>query len=194
MISINLLPEEFRVQEKTTTKIPVFKIAIAVGGLFSVLTLFFYIDFWSKHIQLSKLNKEWRTVEPQSQQLKKLEQDVENNLKPENIFLKRFATSVQPLTSILGWLNEYLPAATWLTQVQMDRDGDGGKLVVKGLTLPTKEKSSIETIEIYLNALKAKMPEANLSLTTSRQQIKDTEVTQFVATFDWAPTAMVVKK
>jgi Tfp pilus assembly protein PilN len=189
MITINLLPEEFKVKEKKQLNIPALKIFIVAGAIFGIVTLFFYVDFWQAKFALSRLNKEWLVVEPQSQRLKQLQQDVENNLTPENVFLKRFVTSDRPLTFILGWVNDNLPPTGWLTQLQMDRAGESGKLLVKGLTLPSKEKSSIEHIEIFLNALKQKMPDATLSLTTSRQKIKDVEVTQFTATFEWGMTA-----
>ena len=67
----------------------------------------------------------------------------------------------------------------------MERKQDGGRLFIKGLSLPSKEKSSIEAIEIYLHQLKEKIPDANLSLTTTRQTIEGTELTQFTANFAW---------
>lgn len=185
MITINLLPEEFRVKVKTQSKYPVIPIAIGVGSLFLILTIFFYIDFIVAKGSFSKLEKESANILPQSQQLKQLEQEVEQTLKPENAFLNRFVTADKPLTQLLTWASENLPPSTWLIEFKLVRKGDGGQLFLKGLTLPTKEKSSIELIEIYLHQLKSKMPDANLSLTTSRQRIKTVELTEFSANFDW---------
>lgn len=185
MITINLLPQEFRIQEKKSTKVPVIPIAIASGIILAAITLFFYADYWSAKSKLAEINKEWQFVQPQSVRLQALQQEVENKLKPENVFLNSFVTADKPLTYMLTWASEFLPSTSWLTEFKLDRVGEGGRLYLKGLTLPSKEKSSIEFIEVYLHELKKKIPDANLSLTTSRQRIKEVEVTQFIATFEW---------
>jgi hypothetical protein len=185
MITINLLPEEFRINEKVKTKYPIKQIGIGIGAVFTLLTVAFYIDFLIANVTLKKLKKESADILPQSQQLKQLEDEVEKTLKPENIFLNRFVTADKPLTSLLSWSSEELVSSAWLTEFKLTREGEGGKLFVKGLTLPTKEKSSIEQIESYVHQLKSKMPDSNLSLTTSRQRVKETEVTEFIANYDW---------
>ena len=193
MITINLLPEEFRVVEKTPSKYPVIPIAIGVGVLFALLTLFFYFDYVSSNIRFGKLTKESATILPQSQKLKQLEQEVEETLKPENIFLNQFVIADRPATQMLFWVSEFLPEAAWLTELKLTREGEGGKIFIQGMSLPTKEKSSIEQIESYVHELKAKMTDANLSLTTSRQSIKTVEVTEFEANLEWGVSAPSVK-
>jgi hypothetical protein len=185
MITINLLPEEFRVQPKSTSNVPIKKIAIGVGAFFIILTVFFYIELLFVRAHSGQLDKQWVELQPRSAELKKLEQEVDVTLKPEKDFMERFVTSAKPLTYFWLWMSEFLPDTSWLTEVSMERKGDGGGLMVKGLTLNSKEKSSIEHIEIYLHKLKEKMPDANLNLTTTRVKISETEVTQFIANFDW---------
>lgn len=185
MITINLLPEEFRTKEKTSSKYPAAQIGIGVGVVLALLTVFFYFDFISANHSLKKLQKESAAILPQSQKLKQLEQEVEKTLKPENVFLNRFVTADKPLTHLLSWTSEFLSSSAWLTELKLTREGEGGKLFLKGLTLPTKEKSSIELIEDYVHQLKGKMPDADLSLTTSRQKVKTVQVTEFVANFVW---------
>lgn len=191
MITINLLPEEFRAAEKKSSKYPVIPIAIGAGVLFILLTIFFYFDYISANISLNKLNKESVTILPQSQRLKQLDTEVQEILKPENVFLNRFVTADRPATPMLSWVSEFLPPAAWLTELKLTREGEGGKIFIKGMSIPTKEKSSIEQIEAYVHQLKAKMPDANLSLTTSRQNIKNVEVTEFVANLEWGMTVPV---
>ncbi len=185
MIAINLLPEELRIKEKKIPKIPALKIAAGVGVVFVLLTLIFYIDFLMAKSKLGKLEKEWQTIQPQHQKLISLEQEVETKLKPENQFLNRFVTADRPLTHMMNWANEFLPSTMWLIEFKLERVGEGGKLFVKGLALPSKDKSSIEFIETYVHQLKEKITNANLSLTTTRQKIKNVELTQFIATYDW---------
>lgn len=185
MITINLLPQEFRVKEKVSIQLPWLKGAILAGGLVGVLTLWFYADFWMSKAKFAQTDKEWQFMQPQSQRLLQLEQEVNTKLKPENVFLNSFVTADKPLTLMMSWVNEFLPPTTWITELKMERLGEGGSLYIKGMTLPSKEKSSIEFIEIYLHQLKEKMPDADLSLTTSRKKMKEVEVTQFIATFEW---------
>jgi hypothetical protein len=185
MITINLLPPEFRVQPKSTRHVPYVKAAIAAGILLSLLTVYFYIDLLIAGSKLKKIQAEWAKIQPQSVELKKLENEVENILKPEKVFLESFVTSQRPLTSLMIWASELLPDNIWLTEFRMERKQDGGVFFLKGLAVPSKEKSSIEAIEIFLHHFKEKVPEANLSLTTTRQILEETELTQFLANFKW---------
>ena len=185
MITINLLPEEFRVKQKSAETVPTKKLAIAGGILFGVLTLFFFFDFLMAQGRLKKLENEWAALQPKSRELTQLQDEVESSLKPEKQFMDKFVTSQKPLTSFLVWVSEYLPQTAWLTEITMGRKGEGGSFFVKGLAQPSKEKSSIEQIETYLHQLQEKVPEANLSLTTTRQKIENFELTQFTANFEW---------
>ena len=107
MITINLLPQEFRVQPKSESQVPYLKIALACGGLFLGLTLYFYADFFMANGQLKKVQAEWAKVQPQSVELKKLEEDVEKTLKPEKAFLESFVTAQRPLTLFIQWASEF---------------------------------------------------------------------------------------
>lgn len=193
MITINLLPQEFRIQEKKVSKLPYMPVVLAIGTLFVCLTLYFYADYWSAKSKLAEINKEWQFVQPQSVRLQALQAEVDSKLKPLNVFLNSFVTADKPLTHMMSWTSEFLPPTSWLVEFKMERVGEGGRLYLKGLTLPSKEKSSIEFIETYLHDLKTKIPDANLSLTTSRQKIKAVEVTQFIATFEWGNPGAVKK-
>lgn len=185
MITINLLPQELRHETKTTRQIPAKKVAIAAGAVFILLTLFFDIDLLLSHSKLRSLEKKWIELQPGSDGLKRLQSEVDSQLKPEKEFMDKYVTSPKPMTFILIWLSEFLPETTWLTEVTMERKGEGCDLLLRGLALPSKEKSSIEHIEEYLNHLQEKIPESKLSLTTTRQEIEQVELTQFTAHFTW---------
>ena len=185
MITINLLPEEFRPQIKSEKKVSYVRLAAVFGALFALLTVYLYADLLVANGQLKKVQAEWSKIQPQSVELKQLENDVEKVQRPEKVFLESFVTAQRPLTFFMVWVSEFLPEGIWLTEFQMERKQDGGHLFIKGLALPSKEKSSIESIELYLNQMKMKIPDANLSLTTTRQMVEGRELTQFAANFDW---------
>ena len=185
MIFINLLPEEFRVVVKPKQDVPVKKLASVAGLIFLLLTVYFYIDYFIAKGKLSKMEVSWQKVQPQSLELSALEQEVQYKLKPEKAFLEKFVTTDRPLTHLLAWASEYLPESAWLSELTMERKGEAGRFFVKGLALPSKESSSIEFIEAYLHSLKKEMPDADLSLTTTRRKMEGVELTQFIANFKW---------
>ena len=188
MISINLLPEEFRVKKKRKSdgeQKPYLKLAAGGVVLFLIMTGYFYIDFLIASSRLKKVEKDWLAAQPQATELANLQKQVDTTLRPEKDFLASFVATGNPLTHILQWCSEFLPVSGWLSEVQLQRRGEGGDLLVKGYCLGNKEKSSIEQIETYLHELKTKMPDANLSLTTTRQKYEGVEITQFIANFVW---------
>lgn len=185
MITINLLPEEFRIRPKSKTSVSYLKISAVLGVLFFLLTAYFYTDFLRAQEKLKKVQAQWAALQPQMAELKKLEEEVEKKLKPEKVFLESFVTVKRPLTFLMGWASEVLPESIWLTELQMEREGEGGHFLIKGLAFSSKEKSSIDAIEIYLHRLREKIPESDLSLTTTRQTLEGRELTQFTAHFDW---------
>ena len=185
MIQVNLLPEEFRVVEKKQMDLPILKIGIAAAALFVLLTIFFYIDFVFVSAKLHKIEVGWKKIQPEFVALNKLQSEVDNTLKQEKDFMEKFVTAQKPLTILLMWASEFLPPSTWLIELELKREGEGSQFLVKGLCLPSKSRSSIEQIEDYLQHLKEQMPDAALSLTTTRQKSEGVELTQFTASFVW---------
>ncbi|MBI3314152.1 MAG: hypothetical protein HYZ83_07960 [Candidatus Omnitrophica bacterium] len=185
MIQINLLPEEFRVREKKTSKIPVVKIAVGIGIFTAVLTGIFYLDFLIGSAQLGKLEKRWNQVQPEALSLNQLRNDVEVILKPEKEFFEQYVDTSTSLTSLMMWVNQVLPEAAWLTELKLEYGEKGVEFLIKGLCLSTKDKSGIEQVETFAQALKAKMPHANLNLTTTRQELEGNQLTQFTILFNW---------
>lgn len=185
MIQINLLPEEFRVKEKKGVSLPALKIVVGVSSIFILLTVIFYVDFILSTFKLRRLEAKWKEIQPQSRVLEQLRSEVEGDLKKEYDFMKSFVTTERPLANILVWASEFLPPTAWLTEVNLQHSKEAETLLIKGLCLPSKEKSSIEYIEDYLNHLKGKMPDAAITLTTNQQKMSDVEITQFIANFDW---------
>ncbi|MCM8775417.1 MAG: hypothetical protein NC930_03590 [Candidatus Omnitrophica bacterium] len=185
MILINLLPEEFRIQEKRPQKIPILPIVIASGALFVVLTIIFYIDFFVSSARLAKIDVEWKRIQPEAMALNQLRAEVENVLKPERDFLEKYVDTVRPLTEMLMWVSEFLPDSAWLTELKSERDEKGSRFLVKGLCVPSRKKSSIEQIEVYVQSLKQKMPTADLNLTTTSQKQENIRLMEFAALFNW---------
>lgn len=185
MIQINLLPEELREKKKNVERVPLTKIGIGVGVFMTLLTIGFYIDFLFSSVKCRTLEQTWEKAQPESGGLTQLQSEVEGILKQEKEFMERFVTTPRPLTHILMWVNEFLPERAWLVEFKLEREEEGGNILVKGLALSSKTQSSIEQIEAYLQKLKEKMPETQLSLTTIRQTFEGVELTQFIANFDW---------
>ena len=185
MITVNLLPEEFRVKEKSQSQIKYMRILLIAGILFGAATAFMYMDFLVATATLKGLESQWATKHPEFQRLTTLRNEVENTLKIEKDFMEKYATTRRPLTEIMVIVSEYLPDTAWLTEMKLERSEEAGDLMVKGSVIPSREQSSIEIIENYLQKIKNDIPGATLSLTTTRQRLEQVTLTQFIAHFSW---------
>lgn len=185
MIRINLLPEEFRVSKKKIAKLPIIKAAAGVGIAFAVLTALFYIDYLVALAQRSQVQRRWEQIQPETLSLNQLRNDVEEILKPEKEFFEQYVDTATSLANLMMWVSQYLPEAAWLTELKLEYGEKGAEFLVKGLCLPTKEKSGIEQVEGYTQQIKEKMPSTNLNLTTTRQELEGNQLTQFVILFNW---------
>lgn len=189
MIKINLLPPEYRIRDRGASQSAAYRAGFAACLLFALLSFYFYMEYRNLKSEFTVLSAQWAKIQPDSQNIDSLELEVQETLKAERDFLANFVTTSVPLTSLLIAISEHLPETAWILELQMERKGDGGNLFLKGLALPSPEHSSIEEIEPYLHQLKAQMPGGQLRLTTTRLTTEGTELTQFIANFEWKGSA-----
>lgn len=185
MIRINLLPVELRNANKKTSPIPYLPLIALAGGLFALLTLFFYIDFLASSYTHGNVKREWLRLNPLMAQLKSLEQRVDGEMRVEKDFLEANVLNTQPVAQLMMWISEFLPLRCWLTNLEIERQGEGCHLGLEGVVFPAGGKTGIEHIEIFLNEIKKRIPGSTLTLTTSKAKDKDGDGTAFVANFDW---------
>jgi len=185
MIQINLLPEEYRRREKKSQPLPVLKIGAAAAGLFVLLTGIFYIDFLFTSVKLSKLRSAWEKIQPETLILNQLRSEVETVLKPEKDFIDRYVQTRWHLSRQMEWASEFLPDQAWLSEMKLERDDKGTHFLIRGLCLPSRDRSSIEQIEGYAQKLKDLLAGAELNLTTTRISVENIQLTQFVAVYTW---------
>ena len=107
-------------------------------------------------------------------------------MKAEREFLIHRIYGAESATQILDWLSEFLPARGWLTELKLDRGGEGCKLTFRGIVLPSRTSTGIEQIELYLQKLKAKLPpQATITLTTANDATEQSNGTGFTAELVW---------
>lgn len=191
MIRINLLPQELRKRDANATRIPYVPLAILAGVLFLLLTFFFYGDYLKARSTYKSVQKEWAKVNPLMAELKALETRVDGEMKGEKDFLEKNILNTDSMTSILVWVSEFLPSRGWLTELRAQREGQGFRVALKGVVLPSRKQTSIEQIEEYFQNLKAKFPpQTTVSLTTTKdaQDKEKTEGTAFAANLEWGVT------
>lgn len=194
MITINLLPEEFRVKEKAKLKIPGLPIILIFSGFFLIMTGILYLDYLHSNIRYAELQKEWGIIQPKSNQVKRVKDEIEKTIKAEEMFFNTSITTDKPITQVLSGLSENLPETAWLIELRVDRAADKVRIFLKGLVLPSEEKSSIELIENYLRQFKEEIGGAAMNLTTTRQKMGEANLTLFTANLEWnavAPAAAV---
>ena len=186
MIKINLLPQELRKKKRTATHIPYIPLAILAAVLFSLLTLFFYGDYLMTRSAHKKVQKEWARLNPLMSQLKTMETRIEIEMRGEKDFLEKNVLNTESMTQMLFWASEFLPSKGWLTELKSEREGEGCRLILMGVVLPSRAKTGIEQIEEYMQKLKAKLPpQATLALMTSKETKGKTEGTVFAANWEW---------
>jgi Tfp pilus assembly protein PilN len=186
MITINLLPPEYRRAKKSTSVVPYLPLAVLFMILFFILTLFFYADYLKVRKAYKAVHKEWLQLRPQMQELKALESKVEVELRGEKEFYEKYILNTDSMTRIMQLASEYLPPRMWLTELKVGRNKDGGRIVLQGVSLPYSRGSAIEQIEEYTKKIKEALPKSELSLTTAKQEErKSSEGTTFTATYEW---------
>lgn len=188
MILINLLPSEFKAQTQKKPALTLDSKAAKIGGAFLVaLTLFFYVKYLMGVGEVKKLRGQWTAIQQEALHADQISVELESGVKSERLFLDQYVVSPFLVTTALNAVSRSLPASIWLVELKMSREARGSSLLVKGVSLPSREKSSVEEVEKYLRDLKAALPaNTELVLTTSRQQKEKRELTLFSAIFNWS--------
>ncbi len=190
MIKINLLPLQLRKSKPSPTRIPYIPLAILAGGLFFIMTLFFYTDFLRARAAYARVHKDWMRMNPLMGQLKAMENRVEIEMKAEKDFLEKNILNTDSITNILDSVSKYLPERGWLTELKAEREGEGCRLMLQGVVLQSRTRTGIELIEEYLNKLKANFPAGAKFILTTSKDSKTSDGVSFTANFEWG----VVKK
>ena len=192
MIKINLLPQELLKNKANATRIPYVPLALLAVVLFLLMTLFFYGDYLRARSTYKEVHKEWVRLSPLMAQLKALEKQVTVEMKGEKDFLEKNVLNTEPLTQILFWASYFLPPQGWLSELKADREGEGFRLTLRGVVLPSHKQTGIEQIEEYFQKLKTKLPpETLIALTTSKETQgagKKVEGTAFSGQLEWRVT------
>ncbi len=189
MIKINLLPRELPQGTKTSSRFPYIPLAILAGTLFLLLTFFFYGDYLKGRAAYKRVQKEWMPLSPRMGQLKTLEKKIEIEMRGENDFLRKNVLNTESVTRILSWASEFLPPKGWLTELKAERDGEGCRLTLRGVVLPSRTQTGIEQIEEFLQKLKTKLPSETVFMLTTSKEIKEkVDGTAFTANLDWGVT------
>lgn len=190
MIKINLLPQELRKGKTNPTRIPYIPLALLAGVLFLLLTFFFYGDYLKARSTYKSVRSEWVRLNPLMAQLKTLETRVEVEMKGEKDFLDKNVLNTESMTRILSWVSEFLPPKGWLTELNMEREGEGCRLTLRGVVLASRTQTGIEQIEEYFQKLKTKLPsQTSITLTTSREVKEKVGGTAFTAYLEWGVTS-----
>lgn len=188
MIQINLLPLELRTGRNSLLPFSAKnkKILIAVGAALGALTLLFYVQYLLSLGMLEELQKKWVTLQNDILRVSNLQLEIEEGSKKEKAFLEHDITSSLPVTAVFNTLNQYLPDSIWLIEMKFIRQPKENTFLVRGFSLPSAQRSSIQDVEKYLRDLKQTLPpQTELVLTTSRQTKETKELTLFTAVFEW---------
>lgn len=187
MISINLLPHEFRkvtvFTQRTWLRPRYMKLA---GCIFVLITIIFYIQFLFYVKTYSGLQKKWPALYANAQRVAQIRNEVQGGIKSERDFIAQYLVSPLSTTVILSAISEFLPSSMWLVEVKLTRQPKENIFILKGLTHSEKGRTGMQEVEKYLKLVKEKFPpETRLTVTTSHQERERVELTFFTAIFKW---------
>ena len=186
MIRINLLPPEFRKETNKRWFIPSPRVIKMLGVAFLGVTFLFYAHYLFGIRGLKKLQAQWMSVQNDSQRVDALKKKIEEGSKSEKTFLENNMLSSVQTAFILQRTSELLPDLTWLEELRVTRESKENTFQLKGYSLPSPAKSSIQEIEKYLRAIKECLPkEATMNLKTTRQTKGKQELTFFTVVYKW---------
>lgn len=185
MILINLLPPELKNRQYKI--IPsISPLVIPLVFLVVCLTFWSYIVYQSGRQEVKILESRWESMTNDLRRVAQLKQDIEEKYKIERALLEKSVAPAFPNTAFLTETSALLPMTIWFLELKISRMEADNSFLLKGLSLPGKQNSSIQEVENYLRDLKEKLPEkAELSLTTTRQRSEGAELTLFTAIYTW---------
>ncbi len=194
MIKINLLPAEMRPVKKSATSHAFMagsQTRLIAGGVGAVCFLLFlctaYFDFayYADSKKFKRVSDELAAIQPGTQALRDLEQELNGVLVPQRDFLKTYILNKTPITSVLQGVSEALPDGVWLQSFSISNSGKQRSFQIQGAAIQFKGKTSIEQIEAYLQALTKVVPGAVFNYSTSKQVVNKQAATAFNVTYQW---------
>lgn len=187
MILINVLPPEMRKKGLSrAARGGQRRLLRGLGLGFLAITLLFYVQYLLSMGRYGKLQKQWQGLQGDIGRVNALRSELDTGVRQEKEFLETNVFASPPTTQLFQSVSVFLPNSVWLEELKLSRHPKDHTLLLKGLSLPSKETSSIRNIERYLQSIKEGLPgDANVVLMTSRKQDQSFEVTLFTAVFKW---------
>ena len=159
MILINLLPQELRIKETKKINIPYRPIALVIFLIFlflSIYNLFLFIRIREQHRNFSK---QWKVLEPRSNEANLLERELGATIVTEVDFYDGLVDPPLETARILNLVSDLIPESAWLTQLDFKRDNRDMQLILNGLARASGKASKLIEIQNFANGLKDKMEE-----------------------------------
>ena len=159
MIFINLLPHELRVKETKRINIPYRPIAFGIFLIFLLLSLYNLFLFIKIREQHRSLFKQWKALEPRSNEADLLERELGATIVTEVDFYDGMVDPPLETARILNLVSDLIPEGAWLTQLDFKRDNKDMQLILNGLAKASGKSSKLIEIQNFANGLKDKMEE-----------------------------------
>ena len=159
MILINLLPQELRIKEIKKINIPYRPIAFVIFLIFLLLSLYNLFLFIRVREQYRNFSRQWKTLEPRSNEADLLERELGATIVTEVDFYDGSVDPPLETARILNLVSDLIPESAWLTQLDFKRDNKDIQLVLNGLAKVSGKGSKLIEIQNFANGLKDKMEE-----------------------------------
>jgi hypothetical protein len=180
MITINLLPKEFRRSEKKQIVLPYKTLLVLVVLVLIFLHLTSFVLAFFNKIQIAHLQNCWEKVEPESKDAAVMREEIKK-LEAELALVKAIYSRRVSLTQFFTVINLAFQRGLWLERFSFSYD-EG--LVLQG-SVVSLSQSEMTIIGKFLQKLKADRAYAGALLgielsSVQRRKVKDYDVVDFV--------------
>ena len=180
MITINLLPQEFRKAEKKET-VPVSLVIVGVVVVMVVLHVLFGVLGLYKKAQLAYLEKKWTGEQAHFKEVSDLKKELEEKKRKADA-LKGFVVRDVYWTDFFNTINRAVPKGLWLNRLSVSDQG----LVIEGSVF-SFNIDQVALVNKFFDELKKdaffRARFTNFSLdSVQRRSIKQYEILDFLLT------------
>lgn len=158
MIKINLLPVELRHKEKSI--LPLRTMALIGGGILAVL-ISFYILFGirinRKEARLSELKKEYESIRPEYEKVKKLKADKER-LEAKVALMEKLLIQRLLWAKKLNQFSDIMPPRVWISSFSVRGGEQTQAIVIRGKTYSDKGEKMVEQVGDFMRRIKGHGP------------------------------------
>lgn len=153
MITINLLPSEYRALEFELAP-PLKKLSGILTGVFLVAGIFLTFRNYNLQNEVLSWENAWISYKTQAREADLLLQEINKELLPKKQYFDQMGIGGFGFDEILDLISESLVGGLWLSHLKIDRGTEHLVIEIEGKGIPYRNRPVMATIGEYIANLK----------------------------------------